>query len=59
MTKRIYNVKEPHGSGVIRSASGTGRHVAQPRGEEYVRNVVTGEVIKSVAKARQALHRTV
>lgn len=53
MTKLIFNVKEPRGGSVIKSASGAAVHVAKPRGEDYVRKVVTGGAIKRASEARR------
>jgi hypothetical protein len=53
MTKLIFNVKEPRGGTVIKSASGTAVHVARPRGEAYLSKLGSGGVIDRAAEARR------
>ena len=53
MSTPIFNVKEPRGASVIKSASGGGVHVAKPRGEAYLRKVGSGGAIKRAAAARR------
>jgi hypothetical protein len=53
MTKLIFNVKEPRGGSVLKSASGAAVHVAKPRGEAYLSKLGSGGVIERAAEARR------
>ncbi|MEJ7784468.1 MAG: hypothetical protein WKF96_06665 [Solirubrobacteraceae bacterium] len=53
MTKLIFNVKEPRGASVIKSASGTAVHVSKPHGEAYLSKVGGGGAIQRASEARR------